>query len=62
MCPNHGEVLEGLPFPMPKKGVGICPVSKVPFAYEVEVDENVMTQDKFGNITKGTKFNVTGEE
>ena len=37
-CPNHDEPLEGCGFPLPRKGTGICPVSKYPFAFEVESD------------------------
>jgi hypothetical protein len=63
-CPNHGEPLEDIPFPMPKKGVGICPVSKCPFDYEVEVDEDKVEEgvDKFGNKTKIAPWKVTGDE
>lgn len=61
-CPNHGEFLEGIGFPIPKKGTGICPVSGCPFDFVIEVDENVMVQDKFGNVTKQTKWQVDGED
>ena len=61
-CPNHGEPLEGIPFPMPSKGIGICPVSGCPFDYEVEVDEEITLTDKFGNVTKAVKWNVSGDE
>lgn len=61
-CPNHGEPLEGLPFPVPKKGTGICPVSGVSFDYEAEGDDSRMTTDKFGNPSKVFDWKVTGEE
>lgn len=62
VCPNHGEPLEGLPFPMPSKGTGKCPVSGVDFDYEVELDENQVVKDKFGNLTKVPTWEVRGEE
>ncbi len=64
VCPNHGEPLEGIGFPMPKKGTGICPVSGCPFDYVIELDDDVtkMVKDKEGNLTKATKIKVTGEE
>lgn len=61
-CPNHSEPLEGIPFPIPSKGTGICPVSGCPFDYEVETDQETVSNDKFGNVTKNLKWNVTGEE
>lgn len=63
-CPNHGCPLEGIGFPMPKKGTGICPVSKCPFDYEVEVDEQMMKDgvDKFGNKTKTAPWKVSGND
>lgn len=65
-CPNHGEPLEGLPFPMPNKGIGKCPVSGVDFEFELEIDEDEEKEvvDKFGNKSKvkSTKWNVTGDE
>jgi len=61
-CPNHGEPLEGLPFPIPSKGTGKCPVSGCDFDYEVETDQEIVSQDKFGNTTKTLGWNVQGEE
>ncbi len=63
-CPNHGSFLEGMGFPMPKKGTGICPVSGAPFAYEIDLDddETKMVKDKDGNLVKGTKIKVTGND
>ncbi len=61
-CPNHQVSLIDLPFPMVKKGTGVCPVSKCKFDYEIELDEDKMVMDKNGNMVKATKFNVTGDE
>lgn len=61
-CPNHGEPLEGCGFPLPQKGVGICPVSGYPFEFEVETDEETVQKDKFGNIVKKLDWKLTGEE
>lgn len=57
-CPNHGEFLEGIGFPIPKKGTGICPVSGCPFDFVIEVDENVYERGKtnaFSSLT--TNYN-----
>ncbi len=63
-CPNHGCPLDGIGWPMPKKGTGICPVSGSPFDYVIEVDESEdkMVIDKFGNKVKGDKVTVTGND
>ena len=61
-CPNHNEPLEDIPFPMPSKGVGICPVSGCPFDFEVELDETKVVQDKNGNLEKATSWKVSGDE
>lgn len=63
-CPNHGCPLEGMGFPMPKKGVGICQISGAPFEYEIDTDESTHTvkQDKFGNTFKEAPWKLKGEE
>lgn len=61
-CPNHGEPLEGIGFPIPKKGEGMCPISGAHFAFEAESDETTTRKDKFGRIIKDINWNVTGEE
>lgn len=67
-CPNHGEYLEGLPFPMKEKGSGMCPVSGAMFAYEMELDTTeagqTTTKDKDGNVKKvpGEKWILEGDE
>jgi hypothetical protein len=61
-CPNHGCPLDGIGFPMPAKGVGICPVSGCPFEYEAEVDEEKMGVDKFGNKVKMVGWKLTGND
>lgn len=61
-CPNHGCSLEGMPWPMPKKGTARCPVSGAHFSYEVEVDEMHVEQDKDGNIQKVVRWKAEGNE
>jgi len=61
-CPNHNEELMDIPFPMPKKGVGICPVSGAPFEFEVDVDEEKMIKDKNGNLVPTVGWSLSGEE
>jgi len=61
-CPNHGATLEGIPFPMPSKGKGICPISGVPFDYEVDSTELSEAVDKDGNKTTSKQWKLTGEE
>lgn len=62
VCPNHKEPLEDIPFPMPSKGEGRCPVSGEMFAYEVEVDEEKQVVDKFGNVTKAIDWKLEGND
>ena len=62
VCPNHGEPLEGIGFPTPRKGRGICPVSGWPFDFKVEIDEQEMVKDKDGNMVKKPVWNVEGDE
>jgi hypothetical protein len=61
-CPNHGEPLEGLPFPLTSKGTGMCPVSGCSFDYSVELDEESNVVDKFGNVSKAKKFKLEGND
>lgn len=61
-CPNHYVGLVDLPFPVPKKGQGTCPISKAKFDFEIEGDDSHMTTDKFGNPSKVFDWNVSGEE
>lgn len=61
-CPNHGEYLEGIGFPMPQKGSGICPVSGARFEFEIEVDEEKVVLDKYGNLSKSMDWKVDGKE
>lgn len=61
-CPNHGSFLEGIGFPMPSKGVGMCPVSGAEFAFEVEVDEDTVVNDKFGVPQKRVGWRLSGKE
>jgi hypothetical protein len=61
-CPNHGCPLDGIGFPMPSKGTGICPVSGAPFDFEVEVDETTVRKDKDGNQVKDVGWNINGND
>lgn len=61
-CPNHLVSLVDLPFPLTKKGTGVCPISTVKFDYEIELDEDEMIVDKNGNPSKKKKFTVTGDD
>ena len=64
-CPNHGCALEGIGFPMPRKGTGICPVSKCPFEFEIDVQEGSteMVKDKFGNLVpKPADWKMSGSD
>ena len=67
-CPNHGEPLDGIGFPMPSKGTGICPVSKCPFDYEIQVDNTeagqVVERSSDGTLKKvpGSTWKVSGDE
>lgn len=51
-CPNHKCPLDGIPFPMPRKGEGICPVSGARFAFEVNAQEasEEMVKDRDGRL------------
>ncbi len=62
LCPNHGCPLEGMGFPLPKKGVGMCPVSGAHFEFEAEVQEDKMVQNKDGTITKAKGYKLTGDD
>jgi hypothetical protein len=57
MCPVCHIALEGVGFPLPKKGTGRCPNGGL-YAFEIETNENEseVKRDKFGNIMKDKKF------
>lgn len=63
-CPNHGCELEACGFPLPKKGTGVCPVSKCSFDFEVEIDEapDRMVKDKNGNMVKKVGWKISGND
>jgi len=63
-CPNHGATLEGLPNPIPMKGNGMCPVTGVMFAYEVDAagETHKMVKDKNGNLVRMPEWKMTGDE
>ncbi len=60
-CPVCHIPLDGIPFPMPKSGVGECPNGGL-YSYEIEVDEEETVVDKFGNVTKKKGWLVTGDD
>ena len=64
VCPNHGEPLEGLPSPVPAKGNGRCPISKVMFAYSINAQsgDTEYAKDHDGNLTALPTFTVHGDE
>lgn len=52
-----------LPFPLPEKGVGVCPVSMCEFEFEATPPKNekiVMTKD--GKLEKSMEWTVKGDE
>jgi hypothetical protein len=61
-CPNHGAPLEGMGFPLPRKGQGMCPVSGASFDFEAEIDTAYVQLDKFGNATKSVGWKVSGSD
>lgn len=63
-CPNHGCPLDGIPWPLPKKGEGMCPVSGAHFAFEAQVDEasTEMEKDKNGNMIKKVGWKLSGND
>lgn len=61
-CPNHGCPLEGCGFPLPKQGTGICPISKCPFDFKVDIDESKMVKDKDGKLVPTVGWNITGND
>lgn len=61
-CPNHGCPLDGCGFPLPKKGVGVCPVSGYHFEFEAEVDEEKMVKDANENMTKSVGWKLIGND
>jgi len=52
--------LEGVGFPLPRKGVGRCPNGGL-YGFEIETNENEVEvkKDKFGNTMKDEKFKLT---
>ena len=65
-CPNHHVGLVGLPKPIPRVGVGTCPISKVSFEYEVVTDEEgeqtTLRKDASGRLVQQTQYVVKGDE
>ena len=64
ICPNHGEPLEGIGHPIPPSGTGICPVSKCPFDYSINVEQGSeeYVKDHSGNLTAVPTFKVIGDD
>jgi len=61
-CPNHGVDLVDLPFPLPSKGVGVCPISHCQFEFEIAIDEEEVVMNKDGTTDKKMKWKTEGEE
>jgi hypothetical protein len=60
-CPNHGCALEDIPFPMPEKGTGVCPVSKALFEFEAKQDPMETVVMKDGTTEKMPYWEVHGD-
>lgn len=58
-CPTCGATLE-VPFPLPEKGVGRCPVGYIDFTFYAEVDKTKVVKDKNGKLEKEVRWNVKG--
>ena len=63
-CPDsHPDVeLIDLPFPLPSRGIGTCPVSGVKFAFEIDLTDVEVVYDKFGQPLKRPTWKLTGSE
>jgi hypothetical protein len=63
LCPNHGCPLDlGGAFPVPQKGVGICPVSGAEFSFQATYDENKTIKLKDGTLVKQPVWEISGSE
>lgn len=61
-CPNHGCPLDGVGFPLPSSGQGICPVSGWPFDFKADTQKASEKKDKFGNVVAATEWDITGND
>lgn len=63
-CPNHGEPLDGVGYPIPRKGEGICPVSGAHFDFEISLDQESVEYEKdhAGNLKPVPQYRVNGDE
>lgn len=59
-CPNHNETLDGVPFPMPQKGEGRCPVSGAHFSFEATIDQQKMVKGKDGQMQPEVGWKIEG--
>jgi len=59
MCPICKIKLEGVGFPLPKKGRGRCPNGGM-YEFEIETNETEteVKKDKFGNIMKDERYKL----
>ena len=57
-CSDCHIPLEGVGFPLPKKGKGRCPNGGL-YSFEVETDETKTVKDKFGNPQKVIGWKVS---
>ncbi len=61
-CPNHGCALEGVPFPMPEKGIAMCPISGAMFEFESKIDPNLTVVLKDGSVVKKPYWEIKGDD
>ena len=61
-CPNHGCALEDIPFPLPEKGTGVCPVSKALFEFEAKQDATETVVMKDGTVEKLPYWEVHSDD
>lgn len=61
-CPNHGEPLYGMPFPLPSQGVGKCPVSHCDFEFTAETDEGKVVKNADGSMSKAVGWKLSGHD
>ena len=57
-CPDCGEQLEGLPFPLPNKGEGRCPVGMCMVTFEVDLTNSTMAKGKDGKLYKTSRWKM----
>ena len=64
-CPNHNEILEGVPSPLPRNGSGICPISGAMFEFQANTDEETgkaKYKIKNGSLVQEPEFIIKGND